>query len=267
MRLTLPCRSAHGRASVALGLLAAVLASAPLHAQDTTTVVTVRDGAAVLVRGVEVTAGTGYQLFDKSAALRNAPVVGLRITGRDIGRIRLGVTAAFARPLTRGDYFPWNRQIYFSDQARRNDTALVFEVSQRVTMANYGADAALQLGGVRNASARGLGALQFEVGGGVGGYTFWLDPEQVRRNRSFSGLSFSAGAGVGVPVGGAITARLRVDDVIFTNFDRQQFSLHDPFFAEDLFVNPVTTPPEARSTVHNLRFSVGFSFIPGAGTR
>jgi hypothetical protein len=258
MRLPLSRRLAHGRASVVLGGLAAALASAPLGAQDTTSVVAVRDSAAVLVRGFEVTAGSGYQMFDKSAALRDAPIVGLRITGRDIGRVRLGVTAAFARPLTRGDYFPWNRQIYFSDQARRNDTALVFEVSQRVTLASYGADAALQLGGVRAPDARGLGAVQFEVGGGVGGYTFWLDPEQVRRSRSFSGLAFSAGAGVGVPVGGAITLRLRVDDVIFTNFDRQQFSLS---------VNPVTTPPEARSIVHNPRFSVGFSFIPGAGTR
>jgi hypothetical protein len=59
--------------------------------------------------------------------------------------------------------------------------------------------------------------------------------------------------------------RVRADDVIFTNFDRERFSLSDPLFAEDLFQNPVKTPPAARRTVHNPRISVGFSFIPGSG--
>jgi hypothetical protein len=72
------------------------------------------------------------------------------------------------------------------------------------------------------------------------------------------------GAGIGVPVGGSSTIRLRVDDLIFTDFDRDWFSLSDPLFAEELFPNPVTTPPAKEWRIHNPRLSVQFTFVPGA---
>ena len=57
---------------------------------------------------------------------------------------------------------------------------------------------------------------------------------------------------------------MRVDDVIFLRYDRDRLSLSDPLFAEDLFPNPDPVPPAAKRTVHNVRLSVVFSYVPGA---
>jgi hypothetical protein len=179
--------------------------------------------------------------------------------------LSVGANAVFSRPTSRGDYFPWNRQPYFSDQQRRNDTTLVFEVSQRVTVATFGLDAGFQFGGLRDEAARAFSirSVLLDVGGGLGLYRVWLDPEQTRGNESFGGLQLSLGGGVGLPVGRTSVVGLRVDDVILTDFDRDRLSLSDPLLREDLFRNPRPNPPAAKSTIHNLRFSVLFSYIPG----
>ena len=223
-------------------------------------------------RTYEVTALTGWQFFDKAAALQNTPTFGLRIVRPGLlarlPRLTIGGSFAFARPTTRGDYFPWNRQIYFSDINRRNDTTLVFEVSQYVTMAHYAAEVGYRFGG-RGAdtamrSATDWRAISLDVNAGFGGYAFWLDPEQARRNELHSQGSYVLGAGIGVPLPRRTFLRVRLDDLIFTSFDRQWFSLYDPLFAEELFPNPEKTPPAAKGRIHNPRLSVQFSFYPGA---
>jgi hypothetical protein len=213
----------------------------------------------------QVDALTGWQWFDESAALDAAPLIGVRIGMPVFGQaVSLGALAAFSRVLTRGSYFPYNRQIYFSDATHRNDTTLIFEVSQRVTLGTYGADARVRFGAPGAAGDGLLGRLQFDLGGGVGGYTIWLDPEQERFNRSFSGLMFSVGAGIGANLWRDASVELRIDDMIFTDFDREQLSLSDPRLSDDLFPNPVPPPPAAKSTIHNPRLSVAFRFTPGA---
>jgi hypothetical protein len=248
------------RRCVALATVFAAL-SARAAAQDTSVV----DRPAEAGPGrYRVAAVTGYQAFDKSAALRGAPFFGMRVSGLALPMLAVGVSGAFARPTTRGDYFPWNRQPYFSDQAHRNDTTLIFEVSQRVVMSTYGVDVALHVDGARLGGAAPLRRLMLDVGAGAGGYTFWLDPEQVRANRTFSGPQFNAGAGLGIAAGRSAAVGVRVDDVILTRFDRERFSLSDPLLRVDLFPNPEPPPPQPKSTVHNVRFSVLFSYVPGA---
>lgn len=261
--LSSPSRVRRASAVLLTGvMLAALPVARALHAQDSTTT---RDSANVF-RGFRVAAVTGYQTFDKSAALKASPLVGVRITGRQLGPVVLGVDAAFSRPVTRGEYFPYNLQIYFSDQARRNDTTIVYSVSQRVTMATYGVNGGLRFGG-NDASTSALGRVAIDIGGGAGAYTFWLDPEQSRSNRTVSGTQFSLGGGLSLPLGRTSALHLRADDMIFTNFRRERFSLSDPLFRDELFANLQAPPPVAKSTVHNPRFSVAFSFIPGTGAR
>ena len=245
-------------------LLALGAAPEPVRAQEADTAA----AAPARVGSFEVAAVVGYQWYDKASALRNAPSVGIRIVNPRIvpslPGISLGFSGNVARPTTRGEYFPWNRQIYYSDINRRNDTTLVFEVSQRVTMATYGAELGWRMGGGGLGSIPGFSAASFELSAGIGGYSFWLDPEQNRRNEIKSGLSFSFGGGFGVPLPGNSTLRLRLDDVVLTNFNRDWFSLHDPLFREELFPNPVTAPPAAKNIVHNLRLTAQFAFLPGA---
>ena len=257
-------------------LLVALLATAPvaLGAQVPDTAAAHRDSVlvadtateAITGRLFEVSALTGYQFFDKAAALHNSPTFGLRIVNPHIvGAIpglSFGVSASFARPNTRGDYFPWNRQIYFSDQQRRNDTTLVFEVSQRLTMAHFGGELGYRIG-ASDAGNRRFGdwrGLVVDLTGGVGGYAFWEDPEQNHHNQVHSKLSYLLGGGIGVPLPARSMLHFRVDDLIFTGYNRNWFSLADPLFSEELFQSTPTNNPAPKSTVHNLRMSVQFSF-------
>src|SRR5689334_13652502 len=116
------------RATAGLLLLVASAAARPAAAQVADSV-GISDSVVTTSKwNFEVAAITGYQWFDQSSALRNAPTLGFRVTTpRLYGPFTLGLSGSYARPTTRGEYFPWNRQIYFSDQARRNDTTLVFQ--------------------------------------------------------------------------------------------------------------------------------------------
>ena len=262
-------RQLHLARAAGTTLALALLATARPASAQVADSVGLQDTLAVVTRwNFEVSALTGYQWYDESSALRNAPTLGFRVTSpRLYGPLTIGFLGSYARPTTRGDYFPWNRQIYFSDQARRNDTTLVFEVSQRVGIAHVGVEAGTRFGGAPRTPGRMLDyrTVTFDASVGIGAYGIWLDPEQARRNTRRSGGSYMLGAGFGVPVGGTSTIRLRVDDLIFTDFDRDWFNLHDPLFAEELFPNPVTPPPAKEYRIHNPRLSVMFTFVPGAG--
>ena len=208
----------------------------------------------------EISAVTGYQWFDESAALDGAPILGLQIRRTLLKMFTAGIGVAVSRPLSRGDYFPWNRQVYFSDAQHLNDTTLLFEVSQRTTIATYAAEAGLRLGGAERGWWRGL-----SVDGTValGRYVLWADPERARENRRTSAIMWQLGGGARLPIGSDAALLLRIDDVIFTNYSRDFLSLSDPLFAEDLFPNPLTTPPAKKTTIHNPRLTIGFTFVPG----
>ena len=225
----------------------------------------------------EVSAITGYQWFDRAAALESAPTFGLRAVNPNLFAslpgLSFGVAFAFARPTTRGDYFPWTRQTFVSDPNHRNDTTVVYEVSQRVTVAHYVAEFGYRLGGrPQSATARGFDwrAASAEINAGIGGYAIWEDPEQSYVNVNFHENSLHAqpalsfGAGLGIPLPRNTTLRVRLDDLVFLRYDREWLNLHDPLFSEELFFDRQPNPPAAKSTVHNLRLSLQFSFLPGA---
>jgi hypothetical protein len=265
MRLTL----ATARRLVALLLVAPAAAGAQVSDSVGTNI----QGATAGGHRYEVAAIGGYQWFDKAAALRGAPTMGLRVIHPDLldrwlPGLTIGANAAFARPTTRGDYFPWNRQIYYSgDASRRNDTTLVFEVSQQVTMAWVGLDVGYRYGGRPSEPAMrspaDWRALQLDASVGPGLYGFWLDPEQSGRNVMHSRRGWLLGGGIGIPMPGNTKILLRAEDMVFVWYDRNWFSLSDPLFSEELWPNPVKTPPAAKGTVHNARLTVQFSFVPG----
>ena len=274
MRMRLFLRPGHVGMRCVAALLLALPATVAAQTPDTL-IANVGDSlAGATGRSYEVSAITGYQWFDRSAALSGTPTFGLRAVNPHIFAavpgLSFGVSVAFARPTTRGDYFPWNRQTFTSDALHRNDTTIVYEVSQRVTMAAYAAEFGYRFGGQRASGASGAARMldwrsaSAEVNAGIGGYTFWEDPEQNYRNETHGHPALMLGGGLGIPLPRNTTLRLRLDDLIFLRYDREWFNLHDPLFSEELFPNPQTTPPAAKSTVHNLRFSVQFSFVPGA---
>jgi len=208
-----------------------------------------------------VEALAGYQWFDESAALNATPFIGMRVS-RPIGQFfSAGLNLAFSRPDSRGEYFPWNRQVYFSDASHQNDTTLIFQANQRVTLGTYGVDAGLRFGGGQRSGRFGMP--EVTLGAGAGFYSLWLDPERTSGNNIRGGLSFLLGGGLSLPVGQSTSIGVRVDDLILTNYYRDMLSLSDPLFFEDLFDNPAENAPRAKSTVHNPRMTISFSFVPG----
>ena len=207
----------------------------------------------------------GYQMFDESAALDRAPFIGMRL-GRAFGEMFTGsINVNFSRPTSRGEYFPWNRQIYFSDAAHVNDTTLLFQVEQRVTFATTTIDLGVGFGGSDRVEGRpGLRDLRVSLSAGAGFWAVWLDPERTRGNNGRGGSAFPLGAELTIPVGRFTSIGARIDDVILTYYDRNMLSLSDPLLSEDLFTNPIVDPPPAKSTIHNMRLTLAFSFVPGA---
>ena len=255
-------------------LLAALLAALPAAAGAQTPDTLVANAGDSLSgtdgRLYEVSAITGWQWFDRAAALEGAPTFGVRAVNPNIVKslpgLSFGVSLAFARPSTRGDYFPWNRHTFVSDPLHRNDTTVVYEVSQRVTMAAYAAEFGYRLGGAPRRTGTSLvdwRAATAELSAGIGGYAFWEDPEQNYENEAHAHPALMLGGGLGIPLPRNTTLRLRLDDLVFLRYDREWFNLHDPLYSEELFPNPQTAPPAAKSTIHNLRFSIQFSFVPG----
>lgn len=257
------------------GLAALLLAAAPAvaGAQVTDSVGTSAESAVGGGARYEVAALAGYQWFDRAAALRGTPTMGLRIVHpealkRLLPGLTVGANASFARPTTRGDYFPWNRQIYYSgDASRRNDTTLVYEVSQQVTLAWFGVDLGYRYNGRPSSPAMrsptDWRALELDASVGAGMYGFWLDPEQRRSNEVHSRRGWLLGAGIGIPMPGNTKILLRAEDLVFVWFDRNWFSLSDPLFAEELWPNSANDAPAPKGTVHNARLTVQFTFVPG----
>lgn len=208
----------------------------------------------------EVAAVTGWHHFAWSSALEYGPFLGMQVRRPFRGMFIAGAGLVVARPLTRGSFFPWNRQVYFSDASHLNDTTLIFQVNQRVTVATLTVD-----GGVRLAGPNGTRFERFGVEGtvGVGRYIIWADPERARENKRMSAITWQLGGGVTMDLGQSTKLLARLDDMIFTNYDRDFLSLSDPLFAEDLFPNPVNPPPAKQRTIHNARITVGFTFVPG----
>ena len=211
----------------------------------------------------EVAAVTGWHHFAWSSALEYAPILGVQVRRPFRGMFLAGGGLVVTRPLTRGSFFPWNRQVYFSDASHLNDTTLIFQINQRVTVATLTVD-----GGVRLAGPSGTMLERFGVEGtvGVGRYIIWADPERARENKRMSAITWQFGGGLTMALGQSTKLLARLDDVIFTEYDRDFLSLSDPLFAEDLFPNPTQTPPPKQRTIHNARVTVGFTFVPGGDT-
>ena len=265
--MTIPCLRAMarscGRRALAVALL--TLLASPATAQNDTTTAEARPAGSDGPQHA-VSVFTGYQWFSEATALTGAPVIGLRID-RGLGAIfTAGVSLGLTRPTTRGEMFPWNRQVYFSNPAGERETTLVFIASQDVVMATYGAQAGVRMPLSRTGWSRAtgrLGAIAFDAMAGAGFTTIWADPEQNRTNRVLGGWYWNIGGGVSVPLPQNTAVSLRVDDIVLQNHFPSRLSLSDPLFADDLFDDPAGKQPAVKDSYHSPRFTIAFTFIPG----
>jgi hypothetical protein len=183
--------------------------------------------------------------FTKTAI---TPTVGLSAEYQLAREIGVGFYFEAARPTTRGDYFP---AVLFNFGS--NLPTQLRSVSQRVTVLMYGVQGSLGFA---------AGNLRPYVSGGVGAVTVNADPQQSDRNASFTHGQFQLGGGIGWQTGRSGSVRLDLRDYVFTSWDRNELNPVSPAFQNTLFPSANATPPAAKSTVHNIRLALGFSYVP-----
>jgi hypothetical protein len=220
-----------------------------LSAQDTTLVVEEVAGGETGPRPFTVTPSVGIQMYDTHSGFRRSTVAaGIDFSYR-LGRmLGIGVTASAARPETDETYFPLVRQ-------SAGDTSLYYRVSQRVEEYTLGA---------RATGSFPMGRFLPFAAVGAGIYSFTMDPQAVGTTKRSSGPMFSFGGGVNVPFGDRAGITFEVRDVVFASFDRDDLDATDPLFRDDRFDPIPAGKPGPRSSVHNIRFSLGVSFVPSS---
>ena len=234
---------------ILLLLCGLALAAAPTKAQEPDSVLT-DDGPVTTGRSpFQITPSIGVMLQDEASALqRTTGVLGLDFMYRLTEMIGVGFTGSVARPKTDGEFFPLVR-------IPAGDTSLYYRVSQNVVQYTFGiqGQAKMQLGRYAPYATASLGR-----------YLFSLDPQAYDNVRRYGGPMFSLGAGVHVPLGSRAGMSVDLRDVIFTSFDRQEFDATDPLLRDPRFDPVPGGKPAAKSTIHNIRLTLGVSFIPAA---
>ena len=231
--------------------LLALVATTTAHAQARTT------------RQFTITPSAGIMYWDESSALAvkqpaedgqftktlYSPTVGIAADYSIALPFSVGFYLHAARPTTRGDYFP---AVLFDYGARTE----VYAVSQRVTTLMYGVQGTVDFD---------VGPVAPFVSAGVGATRVTLDPEQTNGNNNFTNGHFQIGGGIGFRIGTRALVKADVRDMVFMNWDRDRLNPVQPNFQNTRIpaVNGYTPPEE--STIHNWRFSLGFSFVPRSG--
>lgn len=206
----------------------------------------------------------GAFVYDEASALEDAPYFGGEVMFPVSEFISLGGSISFARPEVDGSQFP----LALFQVA--NDSLILFEVGQQVTQLSYAALASV---------GTNFGRVRVYGQSGIGGWTLFLDPQantslrKIGADDNVSGLMIPVGGGVVFDVGSRAGIRLDFRDEIYTDYNRDALNPVEPRFFNDCTdhdqgllvcfpeLNP--TPTEEKSTLHNLRFTLGFEFTPG----
>jgi len=196
-----------------------------------------------------LSAGVGAQDFAESSALKTTFVGALDANYYFTRNLAVGLFGQVSRPETDPDFYPLVRMDFGEETS-------LYQPAQKVTHYVVGLQAQLSIE---------LSRLAPYAVGGVGYYAFTLDPEQNRSEQKRDGYSVNLGIGASYAISGGAGIILEIRDVALFDYDRDWFNLSDPLLAEPRVPEPGGEPPDKQSTIHNLRFSVGFTYVPGAG--
>jgi hypothetical protein len=212
----------------------------------------------------------GVIAYDNATPYKTAPMIGGTVMFSVNQVVSVGIGTGLARPQVDGSYFP--RALF---QLGSSDSTFLFNAGYQASQWNYYGQATVGLP---------LGSFYLQALGGIGGITTWIDREAFYNvaqktsgstgpgsgRSSFTNLFVPVGVGISWALSSTIGLRFDAVDEIYSSFDRD---LLNPI-AEARFENTCEainfcipdangTPPEAKSTVHNFRFSLGFEFAPG----
>ena len=194
---------------------------------------------------LQVTPYAGFFQADNSSALKDAAMVGIEAVHYFTPIVGIGLIGNFARAESDGSFFPAMRWDVGPD------TSFLLHVGQDLTVVTYGV--------VAKANFR-AGRLAPYAAGGITGWTIFLDPQSNDSPQDVGGFGFELGGGVHFALSERAGIRFDVRDMIFTDFNRDDLNPVDPRFQTDVFLVP--EPPPAKSTIHNIRATLGFTYVP-----
>ena len=229
--------------AILAGLALAAAAPAAAHAQST------GQGWTLDVRG-------GALLYDDASAIETGGVVGLDALYHFSPRFAVGPLVDYAQTKTDGDFF-----VAVLDFG--TDSSRINLVSQVVGALHYGLGAEFDV----------LPEARFSpyVAGGAGGYRLYLDPQAMEGPARVDGALLQAGGGIRWSLNESAGIRLEARDLIYLGYDREALNPVDPRHRNRqpdgtvLFPAAEADLPDARSTVHNFRLTVGFTYVPRSG--
>jgi len=187
----------------------------------------------------------GYVKFQEETGLENAGMLGVDTRYKLGSHLALGFRLDVSMPSTDGQYF--------SAEMAFGDTTLIMQVQQPITLVQYMATAEFETGG----------SFSLFANGGAGGYSVRLDPQASYGVNSVTEWGFAAGAGLRIRTGGGTSVRLEIQDLIYTNFNRNSLNPVEPRFAPVRFPDVVPTQPAFDGTAHNIYGAISFIFTPG----
>jgi len=205
--------------------------------------------AQVVARQFLVTPRGGDVKFDRASSIQGSGFVGLDAQYNINRMFGIGLSFLTSRPSTRGEDFV--AALSFGD------TTFLFEVQQPLTVVDIGVAATARL--------PMTGRFSPFVTGGVGAYTLYFDPQVVAGERRFQRMSATIGGGVNVQLGRQSGIQLDVRDLMFADYDRSRLNPTQARFANTRFIEDFPRPPSSKDLVHNIVFSIGFSFTPNVG--
>jgi hypothetical protein len=91
--------------------------------------------------------------------------------------------------------------------------------------------------------------------------TTLADPQQNNENRQFTKTMGQFGGGLSFGIGGASVV-VDVRDFIVFDWDRNQLNVVSTSLQNTRLPSANVNPPADKSTIHNIRFALGLSFVP-----
>lgn len=217
-----------------------------------------RAAEAQVARQFEVTPRVGWMIFDNASALDDAPMLGIDATYFfGASGLGLGFYADIARPDTKGDYFTPIRLDFGPESELRF-------VGVRTTLVHTGLQAMYRF--------PVQGRVSPVVAAGLGLHRVYADPQQQQSFDAFTEFSFNFGGGLDLRVSERAGFRLEVRDFVYPNWEREKLNVLDPSVQDDRFPEQHGTPPSPECStqscsMHNIRLSLLFVFMPSAGQR
>jgi hypothetical protein len=186
------------------------------------------------------------------AAFTNNLQAGISLLYGVAERFSVGLSFDVVRPVTNGAYFP---PVEMEIGGQQELTV----INQRLTIVQYA---------VEGEWGPPLGRIFPYVVGSIGGYTVYMDPAKVdfagvTGFQKFGDLMYTLGVGIDFAIGSTAGLRVEFRDMIYTGWDRDRFYPVLPRYQSSLFPDLMPAPPEESGTLHNLRFALAFSFVPG----